>query len=194
STVVKRFHKGRYTMNRTPLFAALAAALVIGGCATSGNDSASSTASGTAGSQSSATSSAAPAPAPAPSSQLSSGRSGNTSSARMGQPGARSVYYEFDKSDLAAEDRRLVEQHARYLRANPNAKVRIEGNADERGSSEYNLALGQRRAEGVMKALRAGGVQEDRLEAVSYGKEKPKADGHDEKSWSENRRSDINYR
>jgi len=181
-------------MNRTPLFAALAAALVIGGCATSGNDSASSTASGTAGSQSSATSSAAPAPAPAPSSQLSSGRSGNTSSARMGQPGARSVYYEFDKSDLAAEDRRLVEQHARYLRANPNAKVRIEGNADERGSSEYNLALGQRRAEGVMKALRAGGVQDDRLEAVSYGKEKPKADGHDEKSWSENRRSDINYR
>jgi peptidoglycan-associated lipoprotein len=112
----------------------------------------------------------------------------------MGQPGARSVYYEFDKSDLAAEDRRLVEQHARYLRANPNAKVRIEGNADERGSSEYNLALGQRRAEGVMKALRAGGVQDDRLEAVSYGKEKPKADGHDEKSWSENRRSDINYR
>jgi len=182
-------------MNRTQMFTALAAALVIGGCATSGNDSASSTTAGTAGSpSSSATSKAAPAPAPAPSSQLSSGRTGSTSSARMGQPGARSVYYEFDKSDLDAEDRRLVEQHARYLRANPNTKVRIEGNADERGSSEYNLALGQRRAEGVMKALRAGGVQDDRLEAVSYGKEKPKADGHDEKSWAENRRSDINYR
>jgi peptidoglycan-associated lipoprotein len=180
-------------MNRTPLWTALAAALVIGGCATSGNDSASSTASGSAGSQSSATSSAAPAPAPAPSSQLSNGR-GSSSTARLGQPGARSVYYEFDKSDLSAEDRRLVEQHARYLRANPGSKARIEGNTDERGSSEYNLALGQRRAEGVMKALRAGGVQEDRLEAVSYGKEKPKADGHDEKSWSENRRSDINYR
>jgi len=181
-------------MTRTQMFTALAAALVIGGCATSGNDSASSTTSGTAGSQSRATSSAAPAPAPAPSSQLSSGRSGTSSTARMGQPGARSVYYEFDKADLSAEDRRLVEQHARYLRANPGAKARIEGNADERGSSEYNLALGQRRAEGVMKALRAGGVQEDRLEAVSYGKEKPKADGHDEKSWAENRRSDINYR
>lgn len=180
-------------MNRTQIFTALAAALVIGGCATSGNDSASSSTSGTAGSPSSATSRAAPAPAPAPGSQLSMGR-GGSAAARSGQPGARSVYYEFDKSDLDSEDRRLVEQHARYLRANPNAKVRIEGNADERGSAEYNLALGQRRAEGVMKALRAGGVQEDRLEAVSYGKEKPKASGHDEKSWAENRRSDINYR
>jgi peptidoglycan-associated lipoprotein len=112
----------------------------------------------------------------------------------MGTPGARSVYYEFDKADLSAEDRRLLEQHARYLRSNPSTKVRIEGNADERGSAEYNLALGQRRAEGVARALRAGGVTEDRLEAVSYGKEKPRAEGHDEKSWAENRRSDVVYR
>jgi len=178
-------------MNRTPLYAALAAALVIGGCATSGNDSASSTASGTAGSQSSATSSAAPAPAPAPSSQLSSGRSGNTSSARMGQPGARSVYYEFDKSDLAAEDRRLVEQHARYLRANPNAKVRIEGNADERGSSEYNLALGQRRAEAVVKSLTLLGADQVQLEAVSFGKERPAVQGENEEAWAKNRRAEL---
>ena len=177
-------------MNRTQIFTALAAALVIGGCATSSNDAASSS-SGTAGSQSSsATSSSAPAPAPAPSSQLSSRSSGS----RTGSPTARSVYYEFDKSDLSAEDRRLVEANARYLRQHPETKVRIEGNADERGSAEYNLALGQRRAETVAKALRAGGVPEDRLESVSYGKEKPKAYGHDEKSWAENRRSDINYR
>lgn len=176
-------------MNRTQIFTALAAALVIGGCATSGNDAA-STSSGSAGSQSSATSSSAPAPAPAPSSQLSSRSSGS----RTDNPTARSVYYEFDKSDLSAEDRRLIEANARYLRQHPETKVRIEGNADERGSAEYNLALGQRRAETVAKALRAGGVQEDRLEAVSYGKEKPKAYGHDEKSWAENRRSDINYR
>jgi peptidoglycan-associated lipoprotein len=180
-------------MNRTQIFTALAAALVIGGCATSGNDSASSTSGTASGSPSSATPSAAPAPAPAPGSQLSTGR-GNSGAARTGQPGTRSVYYEFDKSDLDAEDRRLVAAHARYLRDHPGSKVRIEGNADERGSAEYNLALGQRRAEGVLKALRAGGVQEDRLEAVSYGKEKPKAEGHDEKSWAENRRSDINYR
>ena len=175
-------------MNRTQIFTALAAALVIGGCATSGTDSASNS-SGTAGNQSSASSSAAPAPAPAPGSQLSMGRGG-----QPGQPGAHSVYYEFDKADLTAEDRRLVEANARYLRQHPDMKVRVEGNADERGSAEYNLALGQRRAEGVAKALRAGGVAEDRLEAVSYGKEKPKANGHDEKSWAENRRSDINYR
>jgi len=175
-------------MNRTQIFTALAAALVIGGCATSGSDSASKT--GTTDTQSSTTSSAAPAPAPAPSSQLS----GRSSGSRTGSPTARSVYYEFDKADLSAEDRRLVEANARYLRQHPETKVRIEGNADERGSAEYNLALGQRRAEGVAKALRAGGVTEDRLEAVSYGKEKPKADGHDEKSWAENRRSDINYR
>jgi peptidoglycan-associated lipoprotein len=112
----------------------------------------------------------------------------------MASPGARSVYYEFDKSDLKAEDRRLVEANARYLRQHPDTKVRIEGNADERGSAEYNLALGQRRAEGVARALRAGGVAEDRLEAVSYGKEKPRAAGHDEKSWAENRRSDMVYR
>jgi len=176
-------------MNRTQIFTALAAALVIGGCATSGSDSATSNPD-TAGGQSSASSSAAPAPAPAPSSQLS----GRSSGSRTGSPTARSVYYEFDKADLSAEDRRLVEANARYLRQHPDTKVRIEGNADERGSAEYNLALGQRRAEGVAKALRAGGVAEDRLEAVSYGKEKPKADGHDEKSWAENRRSDINYR
>ena len=177
-------------MNRTQMFTALAAALVIGGCATSGTDSATNS-SDTAGGKSSASASAAPAPAPAPGSQLSMGRGG---SAQPGQPGARSVYYEFDKADLSAEDRRLVEANARYLRQHPDMKVRVEGNADERGSAEYNLALGQRRAEGVAKALRAGGVAEDRLEAVSYGKEKPKADGHDEKSWAENRRSDINYR
>ena len=180
-------------MIRSQICSALAAALVIGGCATQSTDESTSNAAATAGNQAGATAKSASAPAPAPSSQLAGSRS-STNAGRVGEPGARSVYYEFDKSELNAEDRRLIEQHARYLRANPNAKARIEGNADERGSSEYNLALGQRRAEGVMKALRAGGVQEDRLEAVSYGKEKPKASGHDEKSWSENRRSDINYR
>jgi len=175
-------------MNRTQIFTLLAAALLAGGCATQSSSDSASDASGT-GSKSSASASAAPAPAPAPSSQLSSRNGG-----RMGQPGARSVYYEFDKADLSAEDRRLVEANARYLRQHPDTKVRVEGNADERGSAEYNLALGQRRAEGVARALKACGVSEDRLEAVSYGKEKPKADGHDEKSWSENRRSDINYR
>ena len=181
-------------MNRKQIFTALAAAAVIGGCATQSSDTAAPAPAARAASAS-ATSSPAPAPAPQSASEISMGQGGRGAyGGKMGSPNGRSVYYEFDKADLSAEDRRLVEANARYLRQHPETKVRVEGNADERGSAEYNLALGQRRAEGVARALKAGGVSEDRLEAVSYGKEKPKADGHDEKSWAENRRSDINYR
>jgi peptidoglycan-associated lipoprotein len=105
----------------------------------------------------------------------------------------RSVYYDFDRYEIKADQLGTVEANAKYLRANPETKVRIEGNADERGSREYNLALGQRRAESVMKSMKLLGVREARMESVSYGNEKPKAAGHDEQSWSENRRSDIVY-
>jgi peptidoglycan-associated lipoprotein len=105
----------------------------------------------------------------------------------------RSVYYEFDKYDVKAEYRPLVEAHAKYLRDNSSAKMRIEGNADERGSREYNLALGQRRAESVTKMMQLLGVREGQIEAVSFGKEKPRTSGHDEGAWSENRRSDFQY-
>jgi len=105
----------------------------------------------------------------------------------------RSVYYEFDKYDVKAEYRPLVEAHAKYLRENSSAKIRIEGNADERGSREYNLALGQRRAESVTKMMQLLGVREGQIEAVSFGKEKPRTTGHDEGAWSENRRSDFQY-
>lgn len=108
-------------------------------------------------------------------------------------PGNRSVYYGFDKSEIGPEARSLIEANAQYLRDHPETKIRVEGNADERGSAEYNLALGQRRAEGVSKMLRLLGVPEARVEAVSLGKEKPRKIGHDETSWTENRRSDIVY-
>jgi peptidoglycan-associated lipoprotein len=113
---------------------------------------------------------------------------------REGMLANRSIYYDFDKSDIRPESRALIEAHARYLREHPNVKVRIEGNADERGSAEYNLALGQQRSGGVQKVMALLGVPEGRIEAVSLGKEKPKAVGHDEGSWAENRRSDIVYR
>jgi len=186
--VFQTHYKREKTMNRksTYLFTALAIS-VLSGCATQSSNDSGDAASGTPGAQTSSAQTR-PAPAPAPSSTLSASRAAGKA------PSARSIYYEFDRSELKTDDRRLVEQYARYLRENPDAKVRIEGNADERGSSEYNLALGQRRAESVMNALRAGGLKEERLEAVSYGKEKPRAQGHDEKSWAENRRSDINYR
>jgi peptidoglycan-associated lipoprotein len=103
----------------------------------------------------------------------------------------RSVYYEFDKYDVKAEFRALVESHARWLKANPRARLTIEGNADERGSREYNVALGQRRAESVTKMMVLLGAKAEQIEAVSWGEEKPRNSGHDEKSWSENRRSDF---
>jgi len=127
------------------------------------------------------------APAPSPRSAASSATQG------LAMPSDRSVYYDFDKSDIKAEQRRLLEENARYLRDHPNVSVRVEGNADERGSAEYNLALGQRRAEAVSRSLKTLGVKDSRIEAVSLGKEKPKKTGHDETSWAENRRSDIVY-
>jgi peptidoglycan-associated lipoprotein len=106
----------------------------------------------------------------------------------------RSVYYEFDKYDVKPEYRALVESHARWLRANPKARLTIEGNADERGSREYNVALGQRRAESVTKMMVLMGAKPEQIEAVSWGKEKPRNAGHDEAAWAENRRSDFAQR
>lgn len=136
--------------------------------------------------------------ATSPSSTSSADRSGPRATRAItrdaaGRPNERSVYYDFDKSSLSAADRKLVEAHAQYLREHPDVKVKVEGNADERGSKEYNLALGQRRAEAVTKAMTILGINDQRVEAVSYGEEKPKANGHDEKAWAENRRSDILY-
>lgn len=105
----------------------------------------------------------------------------------------RSVYYPFDVYVVQDADKAVVEAHAKYLSKHANRKVRLEGNCDERGSEEYNLALGQRRADGVKKMLLVGGVKESQIETVSYGEEKPKATGHDEGSWKQNRRTDLNY-
>lgn len=105
----------------------------------------------------------------------------------------RSVYYDFDRYDVKEDYRALIEAHAKFLLDNKTAKMRVEGNCDERGSTEYNLALGQRRADGVKRALTVLGVPANRVEAVSYGEEKPKSTGQDEDSYAENRRSDISY-
>jgi len=105
----------------------------------------------------------------------------------------RSVYYPFDVSVVQAADRPMVEAHAQYLSDHPDQHVRLEGNCDERGSNEYNLALGQRRADGVKKLLTAGGVKSSQIETVSYGEEKPRQTCHAEKCWKENRRTDLVY-
>ena len=108
-----------------------------------------------------------------------------------GAPSKNSVYFDYDQHDIKADYKAVIEDNAKYLRENPSLKVRVEGNADERGSREYNVALGQKRAEVVTKALTLLGVPANRIEAVSYGEEKPRRTGHDEGSWAENRRGDV---
>ncbi len=105
----------------------------------------------------------------------------------------RSVYFDIDSYVVKDEFKPVVEAHAKYLIGRPDRKVIIQGNTDERGGSEYNLALGQKRAEAVRRALALLGVPDTQMEAVSLGKEKPKASGSNEAAWAENRRSDIAY-
>jgi peptidoglycan-associated lipoprotein len=105
----------------------------------------------------------------------------------------RSVYYDFDAYNIKGEFQSLVEAHGKFLLEHKDFKMRIEGDCDERGSREYNLALGQRRADSIKKAMTLLGVPAKQIETVSYGSEKPKALGHDEEAWAENRRSDIVY-
>jgi peptidoglycan-associated lipoprotein len=105
----------------------------------------------------------------------------------------RSVYFDFDSYAVKDDYQSLLQAHAQYLKTHPERHVLIQGNTDERGTSEYNLALGQKRAEAVRKALSLMGVPDSQMEAVSLGKEKPVALGHDEASWAQNRRADLVY-
>ncbi|TCT01127.1 peptidoglycan-associated lipoprotein Pal [Paralcaligenes ureilyticus] len=105
----------------------------------------------------------------------------------------RSVYFEFNSYTVADQYRSLVEMHSKYLTAHNQQKIRIEGNADARGSSEYNLALGQRRSDAVARMMTLLGVNSNQIEAISFGKEKPKALGTTEADYAENRRADIVY-
>jgi peptidoglycan-associated lipoprotein len=145
----------------------------------------------------------APAPAPAPVAQAAT-RPATTPSASSTALAAhldpasdinreRSVYFDFDQATVRADSRSVIERHGKYLSGNPKLAVRIEGNADERGSTEYNLALGQRRAEAVRQALKLLGVSDLQLEATSWGEERPKSNGHDDAAWSQNRRADLQY-
>ena len=105
----------------------------------------------------------------------------------------RSIFYEYDKYDVRDEYKPLLQAHARYLAQNRNAKMLIQGNCDERGSREYNIALGQKRADGVRKMLQLMGAQESQIESVSLGEEKPRCTENAEACYSQNRRSDMLY-
>ena len=105
----------------------------------------------------------------------------------------RSVYFDYDSYTVPEQYRSLVEMHASYLSSHAQQNIRIEGNADARGGSEYNLALGQRRSDAVARMMTLLGVNAGQIEAVSFGKERPKAIGNTEADYAENRRADIVY-
>jgi peptidoglycan-associated lipoprotein len=106
----------------------------------------------------------------------------------------RSVYFDFDSFTVREDGKPVVENHSGYLNKNKNRTILIQGNTDERGGTEYNLALGQKRAEAVRRSMASLGVAESQMEAVSLGEEKPKATGGNEEAWAENRRADIVYK
>ncbi len=128
-----------------------------------------------------------PAPAPAePAPTVSA-----PAQPEVAKPSTNSVYFAFDSSELDASARATLDAYAAWLNANADVSVRIEGNCDERGSREYNLALGQRRADAVRDYLTAQGVDAGRIDTVSFGEEKPVCTGTGEACWAQNRRADI---
>jgi peptidoglycan-associated lipoprotein len=142
------------------------------------------------------------ASAPAPTSTASSSQSPSTAqegavsreiAAAKAALGAvePSVYFDLDRFEIKSQYQATITAFANYLKADSKARIVIEGHADERGTTEYNLALGQKRAEAVSKALGILGVASSRVEAVSFGEEKPRASGSNEEAWAQNRRADL---
>lgn len=105
----------------------------------------------------------------------------------------RVVYFDFDSYDIRYDAQALLSAHAAYLSANSGARVRVEGHADERGTREYNMALGERRAKAAAAYLTSKGASTSQIEVISYGEERPAALGHEESSWSQNRRVELQY-
>jgi len=147
----------------------------------------------------------APAPSPAPvksgaadpATRATPAVSGSVAANPLNDPrgvlAERSVFFAFDDSAVRTEDQKLLQAHGKYLADHRSLKARLEGNCDERGSREYNLALGQRRAQSAKNVLKVLGVEDSRVETISFGEDKPAAAGHDEAAWARNRRADIRY-
>ena len=144
---------------------------------------------------------AAAAPAPAPSATAKPAPASTVATVSLPaylEPNSpisreRSVYFDFDDFSIKPEFAALVERHGKYLASNAAVAIKIEGNADERGSAEYNLALGQKRAEAVLRSLKIYGAKDPQMGAGSWGEERPVASGHDEAAWAQNRRADLVY-
>jgi len=174
-------------MRMTQLILVLASAVVLAGCpkrpttlpdssgASTGNQGAATSGAGNAGSQSGE--------------QLTAEQAALRELERLGMV----IYFDYDRAEIKPEYVSVVAAHARFLNGNASRKVRLEGHADERGSREYNIGLGERRAQAVRRALLLQGVTEAQITTVSYGEERPAAAGNDEAAYSRNRRVQIGY-
>ncbi len=177
-------------MKRVPLILLplLLVTLLLGGCGTTGpttgEEGAAGAAGGAAGAGSGAETSAAAA-------------GGAWTGSPLDDPNSplyeKVVYFDFDRSEIRPEFLPMLRAHADYLINTPSARLVIEGHCDERGSREYNIALGERRANAVKRFLEAEGVSPLQLETISYGEERPAVPGHNEEAWAKNRRAELVY-
>jgi peptidoglycan-associated lipoprotein len=173
-----RNKKRSQVMNHSLRVLTLAGLLAVAACATdqTRDDT------GTAG---------AGAASPSPSSSATGGSTAPAATPTAARPGSRVVYFDFDSAEIRPEGAALIEAWAKYLAANPGARARLEGHTDERGTREYNIGLGERRGNSVLRALTSRGVSDRQLSVTSFGEERPVASGHDEGAWSQNRRVEI---
>ncbi len=171
--------------NRKYLVASLFIALALAGCASDETAKPSSDEKGAAPAQTS--------PAGDKSGTAGDGLSDREKQRRAELLSQRRVHFAFDSSSIDDEARAIIEAHSAHLVANPNLKVTLEGNCDERGTREYNLALGERRAQSVERMMKVLGVAGNRIKTVSYGEEKPLCQEHNESCWRQNRRAEIGY-
>lgn len=169
-------------MNALVKMTLIAALLAVAGCAKDQTRPAGDTAGDTSGTSTT--------PYSGPSSGSTDITSG-TASARASLPNVRTIYFAFDSSEITGEGQTVVDGWAAYLSANPSARIKLEGHCDERGTREYNIALGERRANAVLQAMAARGVAERQVSVTSYGEERPVSNGHDEAAWQQNRRVEI---
>jgi peptidoglycan-associated lipoprotein len=182
------------------IFLATVVAVFLAGCATEQSqpeapidDKSASGAPGTGGASTSGAGSGGVSGTGAGTGTTASGAGGNPLRDPNNILSKRSVFFDFDSIVVKEEFRPLIEAHARYLAQNRSTRMTVQGNTDERGSREYNIALGQRRADAVKRMMTLTGAQDGQIETVSFGKEKPRNAGHDEAAWAQNRRGDIVY-
>jgi peptidoglycan-associated lipoprotein len=172
-------------MHRTVLIVVIAAALALGACASKPKRSEAPSGAGTPGAQSEG--------AGAASAAGGADEGGAAPGPLAGILAKRIIYFDFDSSEIKGDGPAIVAAHAKYLAANPTVKVRLEGHTDERGSREYNIGLGERRAQAVRRAMLLQSATEAQLSTVSYGAERPVATGSNEAAWAQNRRVEIVY-